>query len=106
MANVAFETAYGINVSGVAITQWPRVASVTFDHRGIVYQLRFSDPRPFACATEALVECYQIRILDHKSETQQEFGRYLIEIHGEDGCYADFRADSYEHIPMDTAPAA
>ncbi|MCR9201606.1 MAG: hypothetical protein NXI04_23430 [Planctomycetaceae bacterium] len=103
MADLAFETPYGINVTGVSIAQWPRTTTVTFDHGGVVYELRLTDPRPFNSATEALVECYQIRIMDHKTQSQQEFGRYQIEIHGEDGCYARFTADAYDHVPISTA---
>ena len=101
MADVEFETSYGITVSSVLIARWPWVATIRFEHDGVVSELRFTDPRPFGTAMDALVECYQILIFDTKNQTQKEFGRYRIEIHGEDGCCADFTADGYEFETTD-----
>ncbi len=98
MTKPAFKTPYGIVVNTVTLTQWPRVATIAFEHGENLYELRFTDPRPFSDATLALDECYQILIVDQNSQTQKEFGRYIIEIHGEDGLAGNFTADLYEHI--------
>ncbi|WP_149499990.1 hypothetical protein [Roseiconus lacunae] len=101
MSAYKFETPYPSRVKSVQITQYPRVAVITFEHGDTIYELRCADPRPVTAVVAALDDCYQFRIMDIGG--QLEFGRYRVEVWDEDNDFAEFTVDSFEQIPIDTA---
>ncbi len=86
------------------MTQYPRRVVVTLTNGDVVYEFRLENPRPLANVAAAMDDCYQFRVVD--LDTQLDFGRYKIEIWDEDNDYAEFTVDSYEFVPVDSAPVA
>ena len=104
MSSYVFQTPYPSNPTRLVITQYPRKATITFASGDVVYEFRLDNPQPLSAVTAALDECYQFRVVD--IDGQLEFGRYKIEIWGEDTDYAEFTVDAYELVPVDVAPVA
>ena len=104
MSSYVFETPYPSRVSRVLMTQYPRRVVITLTSGDVVYEFRLENPRPLAEVTAAMEDCYQFRVVDLNA--QLDSGRYKIEIWDEDNEYANFNVDSYELVPIDSAPVA
>ena len=97
MSAYEFETAVGICVTKLTITQFPRDAVLKFSSGEETYDLRFDNPRPLMAITSALEDCDQVRISDRNANGMQlEFGRYNVELWDEDNPYAEFTVDAFE----------
>ena len=70
------------------------------------FAIQFDNPQPVSALTDALDDCFQIRIVDRNaSGIHLEFGRYNVQLWDEDNPIAEFTVDGFKQMPMDTAPA-
>lgn len=97
MSRYLFETAYGITVSNLLISNAPRTATLTFAEGKSTHEITFVAPRPLAATTKIMDGCYQIRVAEQEIAGQRvEVTRLKVELWDEDICYADFTIDSFE----------
>jgi hypothetical protein len=102
VAQYSFETLYGIQVTELRITAHPIVATLVFRHQDVVYEFRCENPQGIGMFAEILQECYQIRVVDLNSNNANlEYGRFRIELWGEDNALADVIADRYKQLAVD-----
>lgn len=95
MSEPIWKSPCDIEVTEVLLLGSPRAAVLRLVGGGSTLTLHLDNPQPMA-VLHAAFNWWQIRVLDVKPVTQQEFGRYSVEFLDEDGYMASVSCDAYE----------